>query len=608
MVADLNAHVAHGVWRLHAKFLRSSVCFVAALGTLALLSAGSAQAAYRVSIDAPASLRTLAEANADIVRFKDVPDLSSTEVSRLAAEAPTQLKELFAVEGYFNPVILVDVKDGADGVSEIRIKVDAGPRTKVVSVSITTAGELTQGEDAAQRMAKLRRDWSLVENEFFSERGWSDAKAGTLAALWADRFPRARFSSSEARVDADANTVEISIAIESGPSFRLGPLAVTGLARIPQSAVVNLSTLRPGQPYSQRALLDYQERLLASGLFDAASVEIDTANTDPSSATVLVNVRERARHSLTLGVGYSTLVGPRVSAEYKNLRVFDFDWQAAVTTKLARDDRSFSIDLLSYPLPDLYRNMASASLARIDVSGVQIIQQQVRAGRRRDSDTLSRRYFMAALREQLTTPVGNSIQSAATANYEMRWARVDNPVFPTDGYALSGAAAYGLTLGPDEKGRSFARLTGKASAFKSFADGWLLQGRTEVGQVVARDSTGIPQTLLFRTGGPDTVRGYSHQSIGVRQSIPNSSDTYSLGGRFLATASVEVMREVIPNWYGAVFVDAGDAAERVQDWSAKMGYGIGARWRSPVGPVRVDLSYGQATRKVRLDVSVGVTF
>ena len=179
------------------------------------------------------------------------------------------------------------------------------------------------------------------------------------------------------------------------------------------------------------------------------------------------------------------------------------------------------------------------------------------------------------------------------------------PVLFPIGYIFS-AKALG---GPDGSAlASFARLTGKASAFKSFADGWLLQGRTEVGQVVARDSAGIPQTLLFRTGGPDTVRGYSHQSIGVRQSIPNSSDTYSLGGRFLATASVEVMREVIPNWYGAVFVDAGDAAERVQDWSAKMGYGIGARWRSPVGPVRVDLSYGQATRKVRLDVSVGVTF
>jgi len=570
--------------------------------------ATTAEAAYRISIDAPATLRTLAEANADIVRFKDLPELSATEVSRLAAEAPAQLKELFAVEGYFNPVIVVDVKDGADGVSEIRIKVESGPRARVTAVSITTTGDLTQNADAGERMAKLRRDWSLTENEPFSEREWSDAKARTLASLWADRFPKARFSSSEARVDADANTVEISLAIDSGPAFKLGPLAVTGLDRIPQSAVVNLSTLSPGQPYSQRALLDYQERLLASGLFDAASVEIDTANTDPSAATVLVNVRERARHALTLGVGYSTLVGPRVSVEYKNLRVFDFDWQAAVTTKLARDDRSFSVDLLSYPQPDLYRNLASASLARIDVSGVQIIQQQIRAGRRRDSDTLSRRYFVAGLREQLTTPVATSIQSAATANYEMRWARVDNPVFPTDGYVLSGTAAAGVTLGPDAKGRSFGRLTGKASAFKPIAEGWLLQGRVEIGQVLAKDSQGIPQTLLFRTGGPDTVRGYSYQSIGVKQPIPNSNASYSLGGRLLATASVEVMREVRPNWYGAVFVDAGDAAERVQDWSAKLGYGVGARWRSPVGPVRIDLSYGQAIRKVRLDVSVGVSF
>ena len=76
----------------------------------------------------------------------------------------------------------------------------------------------------------------------------------------------------------------------------------------------------------------------------------------------------------------------------------------------------------------------------------------------------------------------------------------------------------------------------------------------------------------------------------------------------MMTGSAEIAREIIPTWYGAVFVDVGDAARQLSDWSAKLGYGIGVRWRSPVGPVKADISYGQAVKKFRLDVSVGVTF
>ncbi|MFO1344210.1 MAG: hypothetical protein U1F05_13970 [Burkholderiales bacterium] len=89
MVADLNAHVAHGVWRLHARFLRRQACVsLQRPETLCLLSGWQRPAAYRVSIDAPASLRTLAEATADIVRFKDVPEFPSTEVSRPCGQRP----------------------------------------------------------------------------------------------------------------------------------------------------------------------------------------------------------------------------------------------------------------------------------------------------------------------------------------------------------------------------------------------------------------------------------------------------------------------------------------------------------------------------------------
>jgi translocation and assembly module TamA len=80
------------------------------------------------------------------------------------------------------------------------------------------------------------------------------------------------------------------------------------------------------------------------------------------------------------------------------------------------------------------------------------------------------------------------------------------------------------------------------------------------------------------------------------------------GGRYLVTASTEYDYWFKPPWGAAVFVDAGNAADNFSDLKPEVGYGVGARWRSPVGPIAVDVAYGKAVHKVRLHFSLGFTF
>ncbi|MGZ5096405.1 MAG: BamA/TamA family outer membrane protein, partial [Burkholderiales bacterium] len=109
-------------------------------------------------------------------------------------------------------------------------------------------------------------------------------------------------------------------------------------------------------------------------------------------------------------------------------------------------------------------------------------------------------------------------------------------------------------------------------------------------------------SFLFRTGGDQTIRGYAFESIGVPQG------SAIVGGRYLALASIEYTRWVTDTLGGAMFVDAGDAVDEISAFHAAVGYGIGLRWRSPVGPVRGDIAYGERTAKVRLHFSVGFNF
>ncbi|MES2113688.1 MAG: BamA/TamA family outer membrane protein, partial [Pseudomonadota bacterium] len=80
------------------------------------------------------------------------------------------------------------------------------------------------------------------------------------------------------------------------------------------------------------------------------------------------------------------------------------------------------------------------------------------------------------------------------------------------------------------------------------------------------------------------------------------------GGRYLGTASAEYQYWFKPTWGAAVFYDTGNAADTIKDLHPKSGYGVGARWKSPVGPINVDMAYGHAARKYRLHFSLGFTF
>ena len=569
-------------------------------------------AAYEVTFvapDVPSALRATLSRYADVARFADQTEVTNAEITRLVEIAPEQLRKLLATEGYFNAEIRIEttgLQDVNPALRKVTVTIAPGPRTRITSVAITPAGAITIEASGATRIAATREQWGLPVGAPFRDSVWAASKSALLSSLWADRYPTARIADSAATIDADDNTAALKLDFDSGPAFRFGPITVTGLQRYPRSSVDNLSTITIGQPYTQKALLDFQDRLQASGLFRAAVVEIEPNPALADAVPVQVRLREQTLHRLLFGPGFSTENGPRITAEHEYLRLFGLDWQSLTRLRWARDESSFSTDFLSYPLPNNYRNLASVSAGRSDVAGLVIDNQRLRVGRRQDADRITRLYFVDVLRSAVRAPNSDLTGNAALAGYEMVWRNVDNPVFPTQGLAFSGQIGAGARFGNTEGGKPFLRALGRATYFYPLSEKWLTQARLEVGQVFANTPAGIPQSLLFRAGGEVSVRGYGFQTLGVQGVNPKG--TYVAGGRFLTTASAELAREIRPGIYGTVFADVGDAADSVRAWKANTSYGIGARWRSPVGPVSGYLAYAQQTKKVNFGVSVGVTF
>ena len=132
--------------------------------------------------------------------------------------------------------------------------------------------------------------------------------------------------------------------------------------------------------------------------------------------------------------------------------------------------------------------------------------------------------------------------------------------------------------------------------------------RAEAGAVLAKEGIALPSTQLFLAGGDTSVRGYSYHDLGVLQ--PDGQIT---AGRYLSTGSLEWQRPISRNgrltdWESTLFIDAGAVADQPSELRAKVGVGIGARWRSPVGPLQIDLAYGVDVQRFRLHLNVGFTF
>lgn len=582
------------------------------------------RAVYELQVEAPAPLRRLLLNYLDLARFQSAPDtdsITSVELDRLIAASPAQARSLLETEGYFNAQVRVSRATTATGATQVRVGVVPGPRATIEKWSVDVTGDLqkavqAENEDAVVELASLRRRWPLKVDQPFRQADWTDAKNVTLARLRAEGYPAANWTDTTAQVDAEANTVRLSAVADSGPLFRMGRMTIEGLQRYDRRSVRRLATFERGDPYNEQLLLDYQERLVKSGLFEGAVIEIDPDPKTAAAAPVTVRVKEMPLQSATAGVGYSANVGPRLTLEHVHRKPFGQRWIARNKFELGPQLKSWQGELSSHPLRRLYRNLVSGGLEELETSpGERRRSWNTRVGRIQERPTLERLYFLELTHSRVETQAnGGSVVSsdAASINYNWTGRDVDSLLLPTKGLTLATQLAVGMARGreirPDRltDGRGpFTRAWARLTWYKPLPGNWFATLRTEAGQVFARDEVGIPDTLLFRAGGDDSVRGYAYRTLGP------VADGVVASGRIVWTGSAEIARpfsDTLPQYWYAAFIDAGNAANRWTEIDPAIGVGVGLRWRSPVGPLKLDLAYGERVRKARVHLSVGIAF
>ena len=599
--------------------------------TEAATEAAPAPLQYEVKVNAPGDLDELLEKNLDLERFRGNPRMDREQLQRLVRDTPEQVKNLVATAGYYTPVVTVRL-DTTGAKPVVIVDVDPGEAVTVGQVELELRGFDPTPPLAASEpydTEALKRSWALKTGSVFRQSDWESAKRALLREVVQTRYPRAQLVDTQAVVDPETHKVSLTVVLDSGPELRFGELRIEGLKRYPESIIRNLDKIRPGEYYSESALQSFQARLQDTGYFASVEVSADmssilgeqieagqesqaaeAAGVAPDAKParrgpapllpLVVRVTENKQQNVSAGLGFSTNTGNRAQLNYDNLNVWGTRFKSAITMETKKQAAHANF---YFPTTERgYNDSAGASFERSDISNEITAVSSVSVKRNWGGTNLERSLTFEFLSEDKTiVGLEQTRSKSLPLTYAITKRDLDSLLFPTKGYVIN--AQVGGALLPVLTDERFVRVAGKMVYYRPLGEKGELILRGEMGALGSKEKKGVPAVYLFRAGGDQSVRGYAYQELGVKEGDA------TVGGRYMATGSVEYQYWFKPKWAVAAFYDAGNSADTVKAaLTPKSGYGLGGRYKSPVGPINVDVAYGHAVHAYRLHFSLGFTF
>jgi len=539
-------------------------------------------------------LRSNALAVAGIFNASRSRQLPTSQIERLHGRAPEEIGLALQPYGYYQPRVRAELRrDERTWVA--RYQVDPGRPLTLSRVDVRLSGE-GQSDDA---FLEAVRSFPLEAGDTLRHTAYEQGKLA-LADLAAQRgYLKARFETSEIRIDLEAYTAEIVLHLDTGPHYLFGPVTFNQDLVDPR-LLRGYVTFEPGDTFDLAKLLEMQRGLASTSYFSQVDVRPDTA-AEGSQVPIQVDVVPRKRQRYELGIGYGTDTGIRGLIEVDFRRVNRKGHNATVRLEVSEIRRTLSAQ---YRFPPVFPETATYAIffGAGDFSPTWSTSLRATFGVSRSQlrgplhEVLSLSYeaqnFTVAERD------GTSYLLIPGASWA--WTQSDDRIRPRRGLRVQLETFFSL----DElfSTTSYAQLILSGKLIHGLGSRLRLLSRAKIGKTYYTAFDDLPPTLRFVTGGDRTVRGYSYESLG-----PRDAEDRLVGGDLLVEASAEADYAILGNWLLAIFFDLGNGLDSLGDLSLAKGAGVGVRWITPVGPIRLDVAYGfdAPSEDVRIHLTLG---
>ncbi|MCX7556402.1 autotransporter assembly complex protein TamA [Xanthomonadaceae bacterium JHOS43] len=527
--------------------------------------------------------------------------LSEARLSYLLRNVSDEVERALQPYGYYQATVETQVLRH-NQVPDVVLSIDPG--TPVTVRDLTIAIEGAAQADAA--IADVVAGFRPRKEDVLDHRLYEAGKLSIQRALLARGYFDAEMEVHRVEVSRRLGEASIDLGWNSGARYRFGETRFEG-SHIHESLLHKSVPYARGEPYEQDDLLKLHQRLTDLDYFGYIDVRPDTEQAEGDDVPIAISLTPGKRTVYTAGFSFGTDSGAGVQLGLERRWVNERGHKLAAHLDWAQRRKSLGTE---YRIPAFawaegwYAFGANRRDEESDVLKTRITELVAsRSGMYRGWNLGVAMHARledfeigdAPARRDGTAQRGESrlIYPALSAQRVVS----DDPMYPSRGFSLRGELKAGASaLGSDT---SFGQFLLDAKLIRSMGEKNRLLFRGQLGRTFTTEFDELPPSLRFFAGGDRSIRGYGYQEVGPRVSgIPT-------GGRNLLVGSAEYERMFSQNWGAAVFVDAGNAFNEINE-GASLGAGVGLRWRSPVGMVRVDVAHGFDARETfQLHINIG---
>lgn len=498
--------------------------------------------------------------------------------------------------GYYEPSVSSTLELGEE-CWQATLNIDAGrPVTlREVDVSVTGPG----AEDPI--FANLLTSKTLTPGSQLRHSYYESIKQALQIASAERGYVEADFLQNSIEVWPDQEAADITLHLESGPRYDFGQIVLEQDILDPE-LINGYIDVEPGQPYDNRLLIDMYRDLSISGYFSRVDIMPGIDVNPERSIPIHIAVEPSDRIEYTVGVGFSTDSGLRVRAGYRNQRVNREGHRIIGDATASSVVQGIAVEYRK-PLRNPRRDWMSYTGAVTHEDTDTFESDTVRMGLRRSkqlSASWLRTLSLDASYDNFDVGLDSNetrlILPAVAFDHKV----ADRELYPNRGHRLVTELR-----GTDEffgSDTSFVQVTARARWARALSGKSRLLARGSMGFTAESNFDDLPPSVRFFAGGDESIRGFGLDTLG-----PKDEDGNVIGGSNLLVASIEYERQMRGNFYGAVFVDAGNAFDDF-GVDVAVGAGLGLIWRSPVGPVRAYLAHplNKSDSALRLHLRLGL--
>jgi translocation and assembly module TamA len=505
-------------------------------------------------------------------------DVSPVEVRRLFERADEQIREALEPFGYYGADVSGKLEKPEPTQYRATFRVTPGEAVIVRKETVAVRGDAAQLETVKLALEQFQPK----QGERLDHGAYERSKQVISAALANEGYLAAKLVEHRVEVVRGANSAEIDLQWEAGPRHRLGAVRYSDV-QFPDKFLQRYTTWRAGDFYSTEKLLNLQQVLVDADYFSAVAVTPDLEHTQDAVVPVDVLLVPAKRTVYSASVYVSTDSGPGtklgVERRWLNKRGHKLSSNLQYSTRLQEIDTQYRI-----PKPGPRNRNLTFGVGYRDETTDTSTSRMARAAATEVTDRwrgFTRTLGLQYLNGDFEIADEQNSTSLLYAEGSLTRKKSNDLFFPLSGYSL----LYGLRLAAESllSDTSFAQARAEGKWLRQVGDDGRVILRAAVGGMVVDNFDALPPELRFFAGGDRSIRGFDYQQIGDL-----NAEEKVIGGKYEAIASAEYEHYFLPKWGAAVFVDAGDAF--TQHFDTNVGAGIGVRWKSPVGLVRLDIA------------------